>query len=83
MKEKNCSLQEAFDEAGKIFDTRMLLFQANKRKLLELTEDSNVPRYILLLETIVVGNLEWTLTSGRYFKNSEEVRKTHMVEIDF
>lgn len=83
MKSKKCSLQEAFNDAGDIFDTRMLLFEANKKKLLELSDHPVLKSYFVLLETIIAGNLAWMFESNRYFKDSEGVRKTHLVEIDF
>ena len=83
MQLKKCSLQEAFNEAGKIFDTRLTLFETNKKKLLEPTENPVLSRYFVLLETIIIGNLAWMFKSNRYFKDSEEVRKTHLVEIEF
>ena len=83
MQLRKCSLQEAFDEAGEVFDTRMLLFEANKRKFLELSDNPILTRYFMMLQTIIVGNLEWMFESNRYFKDRAEVRKTHLMEIDF
>ena len=84
MKHKGYTLQQAVDHAGKAFTDLV-------RRLLEARQnfprfgpeiDRAVSRYIDAIETWVVGSLDWSFASKRYFgQASEDVKKMRIVKL--
>lgn len=84
MREKNCSLQAAFDFAGVLVADRVKLFIANKRTLPSwgAEVDAEVARYLQVCENWMIGGCRWSLRSDRYFgKDVAEVARTRVVTL--
>lgn len=81
---KGIALQEAFDFAGEYFENQIKEFLEWKAKLPSWGPDVDdaVSRYVFGLECWVAGNLEWSLSTRRYFGELvEEVRRTRKVTL--
>ena len=84
MAEKGVGLQESFDFAGKFFENEVKEFLEWKAKMPSWGPeiDDAVSRYVSGLECWVAGNMEWSLSTHRYFGESvEEVRRTRRVAL--
>lgn len=81
MKTHNCSLQEAFDEVGRIYQDNQNIFDENKKILEETVDDAEVHRYIQSLETFIIGNMQWSATTTRYSSKEENVKATHVIKL--
>lgn len=84
MAERGVGLQEAFDFAGGYFENQVKEFLEWKTKIPNWGPkiDDAVSQYVSGLECWVAGNLEWSLSTHRYFGESvEEVRRTRRVAL--
>lgn len=82
MKEKNCSLQEAADYIGLHFQQLVDTFVTNKRKLRSRgpSDDADIAKHIMGMENWMIGNLEWSLETQRYFgAEVSKVKRTRLV----
>lgn len=84
MKSKGMTLQEAADHVGLVF--KSLMDDYNKYKALVRSfgpeHDANIQAYIRNIGGWVIGNLEWSFKSQRYFgPENEEIRRTRVVRI--
>jgi hypothetical protein len=82
MQAKGISLQQAADEVGEHSAKLMKDLEDAKKRLPSwgARVDADVARYIHALEDWVIGNLEWSFESARYFGPSrDEVKKTRVV----
>ncbi|TCD63578.1 terpene cyclase [Steccherinum ochraceum] len=85
MKEKNIDLQSAADFVGEHFAALMDSFLADKARLPSWGPDldAKVEKFIMASETWVVGNLNWSFETPRYFGSQrEQVQKTLEVKLD-
>lgn len=83
-KEMRIGLQEAFDVAGRSFESDVEEFLLCKESLPSWGPeiDEAVSRYVSGLEYWVRGGIEWSLSGPRYFGDSvEEVRRTGRVAL--
>ncbi|KAI0806333.1 terpenoid synthase [Irpex lacteus] len=83
-REKSMTLQEASDYVGVHFKELLDTFEASKKELPSFGEelDKVTAQYIMAMENWVVGNLEWSFGTQRYFgANHERIRETLMVEL--
>lgn len=69
MADRNVDLQEASDMVGEHFAALMTRFVEGKRKLPSwgMETDAAVAAYICAMEHWVVGNLDWSFETQRYF----------------
>ena len=70
MKERSIDLQEASDVIGQQFQTLMARFVETKARLPSFgnaTLDDAVSKYVAAMEHWVIGNLEWSFKTNRYF----------------
>ncbi|TFY54399.1 hypothetical protein EVJ58_g8887 [Rhodofomes roseus] len=84
MKSKNCDLQTAADHVGEHFKQLMDDFQADKARLPSWGPqmDAVVAKFVMAMETWVVGNCEWSFETQRYFGvQREEIKRTRVVEL--
>ena len=84
MKDKQCSLQEAADHVGTHFKQLMESFEADKARLPSWGPelDAVVAKYVMAMETWVVGNCDWSFETQRYFGvQREEVKRTLVVKL--
>ncbi|KZT29709.1 terpenoid synthase [Neolentinus lepideus HHB14362 ss-1] len=84
MNEKNMTLQEASDYIGVHFKTLVDTFMGNKQKLRSwgAAVDRDVAEYIKGMEKWIVGNVEWSLVTQRYFgAEVAEVKRTRLVKL--
>ena len=82
MREKGISLQQAADEVGERSSKLMKDLEDAKNRLPSwgVRVDADVARYIHALEDWVIGNLEWSFETVRYFgPTHDEVRKTRVI----
>ena len=82
MREKGISLQQAADEVGERSAKLMKDLEDAKNRLPSwgVRVDADVARYICALEDWVIGNLEWSFETVRYFgPTHDEVRKTRVI----
>ncbi|KAI0635720.1 terpenoid synthase [Trametes polyzona] len=83
MRAKNIGLQDAADFVGEHFAVLMSRFVAAKKALPSFGApglDDAVAKYVAALEHWVVGNLEWSFESQRYFGAAHtRVRDTRVV----
>jgi hypothetical protein len=84
MQAKRISLQQAADEVGEHFAKLMKDLEDAKKRLpgWGARVDADVARYIGALEDWVIGNLEWSFETARYFgPTHNEVKKTRVVSL--
>ncbi|EPT02352.1 hypothetical protein FOMPIDRAFT_1118553 [Fomitopsis schrenkii] len=84
MKSQQCDLQAAADHVGAHFKQLMESFQVDKARLPSWGPelDAVVAKYVMAMETWVVGNCEWSFETQRYFGvQREEVRRTLVVKL--
>lgn len=84
MKAKQISLQQAANTVGKHSVKLMKDLNEAKKRLPSwgARVDSDVARYICALEDWVIGNLEWSFKTVRYFgPTHDEVKKTRTVAL--
>ncbi|TFK49911.1 terpenoid synthase [Heliocybe sulcata] len=84
MNEKKCTLQEASDYTGVHFKNLVDTFMANKRRLRSWgpAVDRDVALYMVGMENWIIGNVEWSLVTQRYFgAEVEEVKRTRLVKL--
>jgi hypothetical protein len=82
MQAKGISLQQAADEVGEHSAKLMKDLEDAKKRLPSwgARVDTDVARYIRALEDWVIGNLEWSFETARYFgPTHDEVKKTRVV----
>jgi 5-epi-alpha-selinene synthase len=72
------SLQEAVDEAARIFNARMRDYVELEQRLpsLGVEIDGRLQRYLTGLRCWVRGNMDWSYESGRYGQMRPEVAAT-------
>ncbi|KAI0091347.1 terpenoid synthase [Irpex rosettiformis] len=83
-RERNFTLQEAADHVGVHFKELSEVFEAGKKELPSFGGelDKVVAQYIMAMECWVVGNLEWSFGTQRYFgADHKKIRETLMVEL--
>ena len=84
MKEKKLGLQETIDFVGSAFQNHLSDFITAKAALRSFGKDTDadVTRFIGALETWIVGNINWSFATKRYFgRDHEEIRKTLVVKL--
>ncbi|THG95230.1 hypothetical protein EW026_g6387 [Hermanssonia centrifuga] len=84
MKDKHMDLQTAFDQAGAHFGKLMHRFVEGKKQLpsWDMPVDTAVNAYIKAMEHWVVGNLEWSFETQRYFGSCHaEIKRTLLVRL--
>ncbi|EGN99094.1 hypothetical protein SERLA73DRAFT_108414 [Serpula lacrymans var. lacrymans S7.3] len=84
MQDKGIDLQAAADEVGVIFGQCMRTWSAEQAKLPSWGKsvDADVGRYVEALGQWVVGNLEWSFETPRYFgAMHDEVLRTRLVTL--
>lgn len=84
MAERGIGLQRALDLVGEYFGDRVKEFLEWKAKTPSWGPkvDDAVSQYVFGLECVVGGNLEWSLTTPRYFGELVgEVRRTRKVAL--
>jgi len=82
--EKNIDIQAAADEVGVYFGQLMDRFMVDKARLPSFGSalDASVARYVDALGDWVVGNLEWSFDTARYFgAEHAEIKKTLVVTL--
>ena len=70
MQEKKIGLQAASDRIGQHFETLMSRFVETKAQLPSFGSaavDDAVSKYVAAMEHWVIGNLEWSFETNRYF----------------
>lgn len=84
MQEKNIDLQAASDIVGERFRELMDKFTENKKKLPSwgLSTDVSVAAYVQAMEHWIIGNLEWSFETTRYFgPHYRDVKRTRVVNL--
>ncbi|KZT69363.1 terpenoid synthase [Daedalea quercina L-15889] len=84
MNSEHCDLQTAADRAGLRFKQLMEGFQADKACLPSWGPDMDtvVGKFVMALETWVVGNCKWSFETHRYFGiERDEVKRTRVVKL--
>ncbi|EPQ52751.1 terpenoid synthase [Gloeophyllum trabeum ATCC 11539] len=84
MQAKNFTLQEASDYIGKYFTDLMQRFEADKKRLPSWGPevDEAVAGYVRGMENWIIGNLEWSFETQRYFgANHAEVKHTRLITL--
>jgi len=82
MEAKGISVQQAADVVGERSVKLMKDLNDSKKRLPSwgARVDADVARYIGALEDWIIGNLEWSFKSARYFgPTHDEVKKTRVV----
>jgi hypothetical protein len=82
MKERGLDLQDAVDCAGKLFGEVMEGFATDKARLPSWGTiiDANVAAYVEAMGHWVIGNLEWSFETQRYFGcDHTEIKTTRLV----
>lgn len=85
MIEKGFSLQQAVDYVAKSYKEFGDIINEYRKRIRSYgpKADEDIKRFIDGLQQWVIGNLEWSFQSGRYFgKYSEEVRRTGVIELE-
>ncbi|KAH9915132.1 isoprenoid synthase domain-containing protein [Fomitopsis serialis] len=83
MESQHCDLQTAADHVGLRFKQLVDSFEADKLRLPSWgpQRDAIVAKFVMAMESWVVGNCEWSFDTPRYFGvQREEVRRTRVVE---
>lgn len=84
MREKNIGLQAASDLIGAHFEALMKRFMDTKKLLPSFGGDLDlaVAKYVEAMEHWVIGNLEWSFESQRYFGTEHDrVKETLVVKL--
>ncbi|KAI0077885.1 terpenoid synthase [Panus rudis PR-1116 ss-1] len=84
MKEKGLDLQGAADYVGEYFKVLIDRFLDGKAKLPSWGPemDATVSQYIMAMESWIIGNLEWSFATQRYFGTQRQaIRETLTVEL--
>ena len=84
MQEKQIDLQTASDLVGEHFRELMDTFTKNKKNLPSwgLPTDVSVAAYVQAMEHWIIGNLEWSFETTRYFgPHYLDVRRTRIVNL--
>ncbi|CAL1716774.1 unnamed protein product [Somion occarium] len=84
MKEKNLDLQGAADYVGEYFKVLVDRFFDNKSRLPSWGAeiDHIVDQFVMAMESWMIGNLEWSFDSERYFgPQHEKVKEMLIVEL--
>ena len=84
MHHKQLDLQGAADAVGVHFKSLIDTFHAQKAALPSWGEkiDAEVAQYIMAMETWVIGNLNWSFETQRYFGHARhEIRRTRIVHL--
>lgn len=84
MESNGLSLQEAANHVGVAFESMMKDYVKNKSLVRSFgsKHDANIQAYMENIAYWVVGNLEWSFRSKRYFGTDQEtVRKTRVVKL--
>lgn len=84
MKHKGYSLQQAVDHVGEAFNglVHNLLQARQNFPSFGQEIDQAAGKYIDAVEMLVVGYLDWSFASKRYFgQTSEEVKKSRIVKL--
>ena len=84
MREKNVGLQVASDVVGEHFEQLMQQFTESKKHLPTWGPevDAAVDAYIKAMEHWVIGNLDWSFETTRYFgPHFAEVKRTRVVNL--
>ena len=82
MNDNDIDVQTACDFVGEHFQTLMAKFVAVKQTLPSwgLSIDSGVAAYVQAMEHWVIGNLDWSFETQRYFgPNPAEIKETRVV----
>jgi len=82
MRERKIDLQTASDEVGAHFKELMDRFMADRTRLRSWGPliDGNIKRYVDVLGHWVIGNLEWSFESHRYFgADHQKVKASRLV----
>lgn len=81
---RGIDLQTASDFVGERFESLMTTFSEGKKHLpsLGLALDCGVVAYVKAMEHWVIGNLEWSFETQRYFGPAHaEIRQTRVVAL--
>jgi hypothetical protein len=84
MNAEGISLQQAANTVGDHFAKLMKDLEDAKKRLPSwgVPVDADVARYVRALEDWIIGNLEWSFKTVRYFGSAhEEVKKTRVVAL--
>ncbi|KDQ53197.1 hypothetical protein JAAARDRAFT_162104 [Jaapia argillacea MUCL 33604] len=84
MKAKDISLQEASDHVGAYFKQLMDRYVEDKKRLPSWgpSIDANVAKYLSGVENWVIGNLEWSFETQRYFGvEHAQIKRTRLVTL--
>ncbi|KAH8100908.1 terpenoid synthase [Cristinia sonorae] len=84
MKEKHLDLQGAADFVGAHFKVLMARFLEDKARLPSWGPDmdAKVAQFVMASEMWIIGNLNWSFETPRYFGSQrEQVRKTMVVQL--
>lgn len=82
MKERGLDVQDAIDCAGQLFGEVMEGFLADKTRLPSWgpSVDADVAAYVEAMGHWVIGNLEWSFETQRYFgADHDEIKSTRLV----
>ncbi|KIP08907.1 hypothetical protein PHLGIDRAFT_103744 [Phlebiopsis gigantea 11061_1 CR5-6] len=82
--EMGVTLQDAADYVGLHFKELVAKYEAGKARMPSFGEDVDllILQFYTLMECWVVGNIEWSFETGRYFgKDSAKVQATLIVEL--
>lgn len=84
MNEKQCNLQTAADLVGERFQFLIDGFLADKARLRSWGPevDPHIAKNVMAMENWVVGNLNWSFETHRYFgRDREEIERTLVVKL--
>jgi hypothetical protein len=84
MRDRQIDLQAASDEVGVYFKILMDRFTADRTRLRSWNSsiDADVERYIEAMEHWVIGNLEWSFETQRYFGADHwKIKSTRLVTL--
>ena len=83
MRDHDIDLQAASDRVGTHFATLMGTFERAKASLRSFGDaalDAAVARYVEAMEHWIIGNLDWSFQTQRYFGQAyRQVKETHVV----
>lgn len=81
MNKNKITLQEAFDEAGLLFQKHFDNVMECKKKLLNNFKNDDLRKRIEFLEDAIAGHLEWCVQTKRYFKNGIDIKINPVIVI--
>lgn len=81
MKAKNISMQEAFNESGKLYNENMEKFKNLEVLLRGIFNFCQVEKIITFFKNFIAGDLEWMMTSKRYSDEEKTLKETGKVNI--